>query len=81
MDCAYGTITDRKWVASAKCMVVECRNPDGVKDFGAFGEANKVGRFRRACDEKFNLIPNADYIMARSGYCNAQDCPLYKKKE
>ena len=80
MDCAYGTLTDRKWLPTVGCMIVECRHPEGSKDFRAFGEANQVNRFRRACDERFNLIPNADYIMARSGFCNEKDCPLYKRK-
>lgn len=81
MECAYGTLTERKWVDSAECKVVECRHPVGSKDFTAFGEANKVGRFRKACDEHFQLIPNADYILARSGYCTKEDCPLFKQKE
>jgi len=81
MDCAYGTLTTQKWVASANCYVVECRHPDAVKDFKAFGQACQVGRIRRACDEHFKLIPNADCIHARSGYCNKEGCPLYKEKE
>lgn len=80
MDCAYGTVTGRKWVASAGCMVVECRHPVGSKDVTAFGNANQIGRFRKACSEDFKLIPNADYIHARSGYCNPKDCPLFKSK-
>lgn len=80
MDCTYGTVTSRKWVDSASCLVVECRHPVGSKDPTAFGAANKIGRFRKACDANFKLIPNADYIHARSGFCNAKDCPLFKAK-
>lgn len=78
MDCIYGTLTDRKWVTFVGCNVVECRHPVGSKDVTAFGDANKIGRFRKACDDKFQLIPNADYIQARSGFCNGKDCPLFK---
>lgn len=83
-NCCYATQTMLKWAGDvANCRVVECRNPQAFNGgLRSFKDKNGVdlGGVRRACDERFNLIPNADYLHVRSRYCNKEYCPLFTEE-
>ncbi|MBQ9873801.1 MAG: hypothetical protein IJM30_05010 [Thermoguttaceae bacterium] len=78
--CVYATETSQKWVGdSAKCVVVECRNPEAKGKLKTFKDerGREVLGVRRPCDENFNLLPNADYLHVRSRFCGRDYCPFY----
>lgn len=82
--CKYATTTKQRWAGDAvQCFVVECRNPQALVNLRSFKESNGVdqGGVRRPCDEKFNLIPNANYLHVRSRFCNREYCPYFIDKE
>lgn len=79
--CKYATFTGRPWAGSvANCTLVECRAPEAVEDATSGEWRNFGGRsgVRRACDERFNPLPGADYLVIRSRFCGPT-CPFFKR--
>lgn len=82
--CKYATPTDQKWVGeAATCVVIECRNPEALDKLKSFKDdhGREVMGVRRPCDERFCLIPDADWLQVRSRYCNERYCPYYAAAE
>ena len=84
IDCKYSRWTGRRWAHndSTRCVVVECRAPQAVKDAKRKSWFFFKGRdgVRFAVDDEFQLLPNADYLEVRSRVCN-KDCPFYSVSE
>lgn len=80
MACMYATVTTRPWLgATTKCHIVECRSPEAQTKLKYFKDEKGVEypAVRRPCDEKFNLLPNADCLHVREKFCNERFCPYY----
>ena len=79
-DCQYSRYTGRRWVYndSTNCVVVECRAPQAIQDArrGRWFFFKGMDGVRFAVDEKFQPIPNADFLQVRSKMCN-NNCPYY----
>lgn len=78
--CKYAVKTEQKWLGKyASCLVYECHNPQAKMELKTFKNADGVdlNGVRRPCDEKFNLLPDADYLHVRSRFCNKEYCPYF----
>lgn len=79
-NCVYATHTDKPWVgALTNCHIVECRNEEALENLKSFTDAKGVVYYgvRRPCDERFNLLPDTDYLQVRSRFCNKEFCPFF----
>ena len=84
MACEYAKQTDQKWAGNmAQCYVFECHNPRAQGKLKSFKDeqGREYPAVRRPCDERFNLIPDADYLHVRSRFCNAKYCPFYEENK
>lgn len=83
--CQYAIFTGVPWNhARNNCTRVECRCPETQKavaqgGFPEYFQTLGVSETRRAVDENWNLLPDADYILVRSRQCNSK-CPYFKEK-
>lgn len=83
--CQYATFTGVPWNHGRNnCTRVECRCPESqiAAKQGVFPPHLKdlpCTETRRAHDENFKLIPDADFFFVRSRQCNSK-CPYFKEK-